>query len=457
MTDRTIIGQRIAELRKNKGLTQAELADMIGVSHQAVSQWERSETLPDILTLPILADIFGQSIASVMGIEEMNTAEVGNDESEPEITFEVGEVDETISDGGNTNLDKKGETLNFKLDTYEILIRKNGKEINSFTQQPNKFIKVVVNGNVHTLSSDMSVTVEKNVIGDANSGFGMTICGDVGGNVNSGFETKCGNVMGNVTAGFGVNCNSIGGEAQGEFGVHENHKEKIATEGKAREINGDCDFDISDASSVVIMGDMNGNISNCNTVTIGADMKGEISDINGDVNIGGDLYGDVKADGDVNVDGDLSGNINCDCDVNVSGDVDGDIDAGGSISVGGDVEGSPDAGTDISVGGDVGGYISAGGDVSVGGDVDEGVSTNGDVSVGGDVAGGINTSGDVAVQGDVAGGIITKGDVSVIGDVDSENDNDVPVEKLDKNFGDDIAEYVKKVIRQHLDNSFNEK
>ena len=59
MTDRIIIGQRIAELRKNKGLTQAELADRIGVSHQAVSQWERSETLPDILTLPALAEIFG--------------------------------------------------------------------------------------------------------------------------------------------------------------------------------------------------------------------------------------------------------------------------------------------------------------------------------------------------------------------------------------------------------------
>ena len=70
MTDRTIIGQRIAELRKQKGLTQAELADMLGVTHQAVSQWERSETLPDILTLPRIAEIFGENINAILGLEE---------------------------------------------------------------------------------------------------------------------------------------------------------------------------------------------------------------------------------------------------------------------------------------------------------------------------------------------------------------------------------------------------
>ena len=69
MTDRTIIGQKIAELRKEKGLTQAELADLLGVTHQAVSQWERSETFPDILTLPKIAEIFGENLNSLLGIE----------------------------------------------------------------------------------------------------------------------------------------------------------------------------------------------------------------------------------------------------------------------------------------------------------------------------------------------------------------------------------------------------
>ena len=96
MTDRTIIGQRIAELRKQKGLTQAELADMLGVTHQAVSQWERSETLPDILTLPRIAEIFGENINAILGLEETKTAEEGPVPAETEAQQEDGAAGEDI-------------------------------------------------------------------------------------------------------------------------------------------------------------------------------------------------------------------------------------------------------------------------------------------------------------------------------------------------------------------------
>ena len=52
------IGATIAMLRGSKNMTQAELGERIGVSFQAVSKWERGETLPDIAILPTLADIF---------------------------------------------------------------------------------------------------------------------------------------------------------------------------------------------------------------------------------------------------------------------------------------------------------------------------------------------------------------------------------------------------------------
>ena len=50
------LGERIAEKRKEKGLTQEELADMLGVSAQAVSKWENDISCPDIMTLVPLAE-----------------------------------------------------------------------------------------------------------------------------------------------------------------------------------------------------------------------------------------------------------------------------------------------------------------------------------------------------------------------------------------------------------------
>ena len=61
------IGANIKRLRVNKGVTQEQLGDMVGVSSQAVSKWENESALPDILTLPKLADYFGISIDELMG------------------------------------------------------------------------------------------------------------------------------------------------------------------------------------------------------------------------------------------------------------------------------------------------------------------------------------------------------------------------------------------------------
>lgn len=56
------IGKTIAELRKNNNMTQSEVADQLGISYQAVSKWEREESLPDITLLPQIADLFHVSI-----------------------------------------------------------------------------------------------------------------------------------------------------------------------------------------------------------------------------------------------------------------------------------------------------------------------------------------------------------------------------------------------------------
>lgn len=65
MNKEKIAGQ-ISSLRKAKGFTQNELGERVGVSFQAVSKWERGETLPDISVLPDLAKVLETSIDNIL-------------------------------------------------------------------------------------------------------------------------------------------------------------------------------------------------------------------------------------------------------------------------------------------------------------------------------------------------------------------------------------------------------
>ncbi|MDD6037158.1 MAG: helix-turn-helix transcriptional regulator [Lachnospiraceae bacterium] len=56
------IGTKIKELRKQRGITQEQLANSIGISFQAVSKWENNLALPDISLTPILSSYFGVSM-----------------------------------------------------------------------------------------------------------------------------------------------------------------------------------------------------------------------------------------------------------------------------------------------------------------------------------------------------------------------------------------------------------
>lgn len=57
-----IIANNITELRKAVPLTQAELAERLNYSDKAVSKWERGESIPDVIVLKQIADIFGVSV-----------------------------------------------------------------------------------------------------------------------------------------------------------------------------------------------------------------------------------------------------------------------------------------------------------------------------------------------------------------------------------------------------------
>lgn len=66
MMDMHKVGGQIALLRKNKGMTQSELGERLGVSFQAVSKWERGETLPDTAILPALADVLETTVDFIL-------------------------------------------------------------------------------------------------------------------------------------------------------------------------------------------------------------------------------------------------------------------------------------------------------------------------------------------------------------------------------------------------------
>ena len=69
MTDQNVrswLGANIASCRKQQGLTQAGLAEKLNYSDKAVSKWERGESIPDLLTLVQIAELFGVSIDDLL-------------------------------------------------------------------------------------------------------------------------------------------------------------------------------------------------------------------------------------------------------------------------------------------------------------------------------------------------------------------------------------------------------
>lgn len=71
-----IIANNIIKYRKEKGLTQLELAEMLNYSDKTLSKWERAEAIPDIITLKQLSEIFEVSVEVLISDEYVPKFEV---------------------------------------------------------------------------------------------------------------------------------------------------------------------------------------------------------------------------------------------------------------------------------------------------------------------------------------------------------------------------------------------
>ncbi|AAN58509.1 MAG: helix-turn-helix domain-containing protein [Streptococcus mutans] len=71
------LGMIISSLRKEKGMTQLELAEKMRVTDKAVSKWERDLSFPDINSIPKLAEIFEVSVDDLMQVKTNTKETIG--------------------------------------------------------------------------------------------------------------------------------------------------------------------------------------------------------------------------------------------------------------------------------------------------------------------------------------------------------------------------------------------
>lgn len=182
-------GQRLAQLRKLRGMTQLELAQILGVTNQAVSKWESDMCCPDIMLLPELADAFGVTVDTLFG-------------REPPLDSPV-----IIS-------------LPWPDDDTLRAVCFIGRHLASHETIRTASVELHYTGNVVDISSDFAVTCRDcSIAGDIYAGTGVS-CGKVDGDVNASNWVRCGDVSGNVSAGDDINCGSIAGNVFAGGSIH---------------------------------------------------------------------------------------------------------------------------------------------------------------------------------------------------------------------------------------------
>ena len=123
------IGNRIAQYRKEKQMTQEDLAQHLGVSPQAVSKWENDQTCPDISLLPQLAKLLGITTDELLsGKQEMAVVQVLPPEQRKDIKDMMLRIVVDSADGDKVRVNVPVSLLQVALDIGMAMPQISGNE-----------------------------------------------------------------------------------------------------------------------------------------------------------------------------------------------------------------------------------------------------------------------------------------------------------------------------------------
>jgi transcriptional regulator with XRE-family HTH domain len=92
------IGENLKKMRLSKDLTQEQLAEVFGVSPQAISRWENNTAYPDITILPGIANFYETTIDNIIGMDDIRKTEsINKIHNDVNILMRENKVDETIT------------------------------------------------------------------------------------------------------------------------------------------------------------------------------------------------------------------------------------------------------------------------------------------------------------------------------------------------------------------------
>ena len=198
-------GQRIAQLRRERGMTQEALAQRLGITNQAVSKWESDQCCPDIMQLPQLADLFGITLDALFGRAQPGAPGV----IAADLPWEDDNTLRAVCYLGHTLLDNQ-EISRRHADLKPVQLHFQGTVADVKSAFSVYCPEAAIGGNV--IAGD-GVTCGV-VYGSVCAGDSVT-CNGIGTYAHAGDSIQCaGNIGGNASAGDGIRCGAIAGAAK---------------------------------------------------------------------------------------------------------------------------------------------------------------------------------------------------------------------------------------------------